>query len=115
MAKAWLNDYVYKHTMGYDADNQLYFFKSFRRIEDLTTEVLETNLNSLFTTDTNHSFPLIIFTHERCVYNFDKDFNGNGMNGSGVETNYSIKEKLEFLCEWAKTNNYDFNYPQYTI
>ena len=93
--------YVFSHGRLYDTANRLTFFRSLYAIEALDPTTILPALLTL--AGTNGSDYAILMMHEYGVY------------GSDYQIVTSMKNRLEYACNWAKENGYVWDFPMNRI
>lgn len=96
--------YINSNDSLYDAENDLYFFKTETRLESVKDidAFLADFLTPAFVNKAN---VMPIFTHEHAVCNLN----------SSLRTDNDVFEKMETCIKWAIQNNYKFDYPMNVI
>ena len=91
------------HGRYFDAEEQLYFYPSCLRLDNITSANVPTYMNYFNTIDMyGRSSTLIMYCHENQMFK----------NGS---CNVDYKKRMAAVCDWGMTNGYIFGFPMNKI
>lgn len=93
------NKFLAHHGRYFDATEQLYFYPSCLRLDNITSANVPAYMGYFNTIDMyGRSNPLIMYCHENQMYK----------NGS---VNADYPKRMAAACDWAVANNYCFGFP----